>query len=179
MQGGQGAGVFIFISPRNIQFGDCGYLFHVSRRDIFRIGDMPQFLQLLRKARVEQDGEIRFAGCSRLGDGQPHGLFSACKIDVGRAGGGLRILGGRQFDRLFAGRAARGRDGQPVGSVLIGDGERPVGRGGEGCRGGPIFGGAERVFGLSDGQFPGPGSAFIVLLAAGKGKGGSKCQQVK
>ena len=67
LQGGQGAAVFI--SPRNIQFGDCGYLFHVSRRDIFRIGDMTHLLQLLRKVRVEQRGEIRLAGCSRLGDG--------------------------------------------------------------------------------------------------------------
>ena len=140
---------------------------------------MPQFLQLLRKARVEQDGEIRFAGCSRLGDGQPHALLPADNIGVSRAGRRPEIAGGRQFDALFAGRAARGRDGQPVGSVLIGDGERPVGRGGKGYRGGPLLDGAERVFGLSDGQFSGLGSAFIVLLAAGKGKGGSKCQQVK
>ena len=148
---------------------------------MLRIGDNTQFLQLLRKARVELGGEIHNLGCRRLGDGQPHLLLPADDIHKGRAGGGVRIAGGRQFDGLFAGRTARGRDSQPVGrgfGIVVHDRKRPVGRGGERNRCGPIFDGVKRIFGLLDGQVFGTG-VTIVLLAACKGKGGSECQQIK
>ncbi len=180
LQGCQGAGVFI--SSRNIQFGHCGDLFHILRRDILRVGNNTLFLQLLRKVRVEQGGEIRVVGCRCLGDGQPHALLPADQIGVSRAGRCPVIAGGRQFDGLFAGRTARGRDGQPVGGgfgIVVHDREGPAGRGGKRDRCGPIFDGVKRIFGLLDGQGPGKGIAAIILLAACKGKGGSKCQQVK
>ena len=180
LQGCQGAGVFI--SSRNIQFGHCGDLFHILRRDILRVGNNTLFLQLLRKVRVEQGGEIRVVGCRCLGDGQPHALLPAGQIGVSRAGRCPVIAGGRQFDGLFAGRTARGRDGQPVGGgfgIVVHDREGPAGRGGKRDRCGPIFDGVKRIFGLLDGQGPGKGIAAIILLAAGEGKGGSKCQQVK
>ena len=180
LQGCQGAGVFI--SSRNIQFGHCGDLFHILRRDILRVGNNTLFLQLLRKVRVEQGGEIRVVGCRCLGDGQPHALLPADQIGVSRAVRCPVIAGGRQFDGLFAGRTARGRDGQPVGGgfgIVVHDREGPAGRGGKRDRCGPIFDGVKRIFGLLDGQGPGKGIAAIILLAAGEGKGGSKCQQVK
>ena len=180
LQGCQGAGVFI--SSRNIQFGHCGDLFHILRRDILRVGNNTLFLQLLRKVRVEQGGEIRVVGCRCLGDGQPHALLPAGQIGVSRAGRCPVIAGGRQFDGLFAGRTARGRDGQLVGGgfgIVVHDREGPAGRGGKRDRCGPIFDGVKRIFGLLDGQGPGKGIAAIILLAAGEGKGGSKCQQVK
>ena len=180
LQGCQGAGVFI--SSRTIQFGHCGDLFHILRRDILRVGNNTLFLQLLRKVRVEQGGEIRVVGCRCLGDGQPHALLPADQIGVSRAVRCPVIAGGRQFDGLFAGRTARGRDGQPVGGgfgIVVHDREGPAGRGGKRDRCGPIFDGVKRIFGLLDGQGPGKGIAAIILLAAGEGKGGSKCQQVK
>lgn len=180
LQGCQGAGVFI--SSRNIQFGHCGDLFHILRRDILRVGNNTLFLQLLRKVRVEQGGEIRVVGCRCLGDGQPHALLPADQIGVSRAGRCPVIAGGRQFDGLFAGCAACGRDGQPVGGgfgIVVHDRKRPAGRGGKRDRYGPIFNGVKCIFGLLDGQVPGKGIAAIILLAACKGKGGSKCQQVK
>ena len=126
------------------------------------------------------DDQLQSIG-SCLGDGQPHLLLPADDIHKGRAGGGVRIAGGRQFDGLFAGRTARGRDSQPVGrgfGIVVHDRKRPVGRGGERNRCGPIFDGVKRIFGLLDGQVFGTG-VTIVLLAACKGKGGSECQQIK
>ena len=148
---------------------------------MLRIGDNTLFLQLLRKARVELGGEIHNLGCARLGDGQPYALFSADQIGISRAVRCPEIAGGRQFDGLFAGRTARGRDSQPVGrgfGIVVHDRKRPVGRGGKRDRCGPLLDGVKRIFGLLDGQVFGTG-VTIVLLAACKGKGGSECQQIK
>ena len=126
-------------------------------------------------------GEIRIAGCRRLGDGQPYALFPAGNIGISRAGRCPEIAGGRQFDGLFAGRAAHGRDGEPVGrgfGIVVHDRKRPVGRGGKRDRCGPLLVGVECVFGLLDGQVPGTGG-IIILLAARKGKDGKQGQKVK
>ena len=148
---------------------------------MLRIGDNTLFLQLLRKARVELGGEIHNLGCRRLGDGQPHALLPADQIGISRAVRCPEIAGGRQFDGLFAGRAAHGRDGEPVGrgfGIVVHDRKRPVGRGGKRDRCGPLLVGVECVFGLLDGQVPGTGG-IIILLAARKGKDGKQGQKVK
>ena len=157
---------------------------------MFSVGNNTLFLQLLCKVRVELGGEIRSVGCRRLGDGQPHALFPAGNIGISRAGRCPEIAGGRQFDGLFAGRAAHGRDGQPVGrgfGIVVCDRKRPVGRGGKGDRCGPLLVGVECVFGLLDDDFGllglGLGIRFrrwcrILLAAGGKGKGGRESQPV-
>ena len=176
----------IVIAPRNVQRGDCGDLFHILRRDIIRIGDNTLFLQLLCKGLIELGGEIRIAGCRRLGDGQPYALFPAGQIGISRAGRCPEIAGGRQFDGLFAGRAAHGCDGEPVSrgfGIVVHDRKRPVGHGGKRDRCVPLFGGVERIFGLLDGQCGfrcGRGSVGgVVLFAARKGKDGKQGQKVK
>ena len=150
---------------------------------MFRIGDNTLFLQLLCKGLIELGGEIRIAGCRRLGDGQPYALFPAGQIGISRAGRCPEIAGGRQLDGLFAGRTARGRDEEPVGrgfGIVVCDRKRPVSRGGKGDRCGPLLGGIERIFGLLDGQVPGTGGIIILLAARkGKGKGGREGQPVK
>ena len=115
----------------------------------FRFGNNVFLFQKIREYRVEERGEIRIGGCPCLGNGYLHGLRSAGDVHISRAGL-LRDSGrGGQCDALAAGRADCGRDGQPV-RVFAGDGERPVGRSGEGegCR--AVVQGIERVLGLFD-----------------------------
>ena len=53
-QGGKRARVTIV--SRNIEFGDCGQIVRIDRRDIFRIGDVSLFLQYPGECGIEVGG---------------------------------------------------------------------------------------------------------------------------
>lgn len=144
LQGGQGFGILAQI----VQLDHIGQIFHILSRDLSRIVDMAHLLQSAGERRGEPVGEIRDVG-HVLGDGYRRGLLAAGDFETDYAFRFAEIPSGRQFDGLAAGRAACGRDGQPI-RVFAGDGERPVGRSGEGegCR--AVVQGIERVLGLFD-----------------------------
>ena len=144
LQGGQGFGILAQI----VQLDHIGQIFHILSRDLSRIVDMAHLLQSAGERRGEPVGEIRDVG-HVLGDGHRRGLLAAGDFEADYAFRLAEIPSGRQFDGLAAGRAACGRDGQPI-RVFAGDGERPVGRSGEGegCR--AVVQGIERVLGLFD-----------------------------